>query len=142
MMSQRWMRWAAVAALTAAAWSGAAQAGGTVGTSFPAGFPVIEDASLGKPVIGFGAAGPVQRTPVIFLHGNNDTPFATNCAAYGRMQALAQYLADRGYSTSELWGLGYQGDQCDLAADNTRRSAFAHTVTANVPDLRRFVEAV
>ena len=36
---------------------GAAQAGGTVGTTLPAGFPVIEDTSLGKPVIGFGAAG-------------------------------------------------------------------------------------
>ena len=41
-------------------------AAGTVGTGFPADFPVIEDASLQKPVIGFGAAGPVTRTPVIF----------------------------------------------------------------------------
>ena len=120
----------------------AAQAGGNVGTSLPADFPVIVDASLGKPVIGFGAAGAVARTPVIFLHGNNDVPFATACSANGRIHAFAQYFADRGYSPSELWGLGYQGDQCDLAADNTRRSAFAHTATANVPDLRRFVEAV
>ena len=142
-MNKRSIRWATAAALLAAlVGAGPARAGGTVGTSFPADFPVIEDASLAKPVIGFGAAGPVTRTPVIFLHGNNDTPFATACAVYGRVHALAQYLADRGYSTSELWGLGYQGDQCDLAADNTRRSAFAHTVTANVPDLRRFVEAV
>jgi pimeloyl-ACP methyl ester carboxylesterase len=108
----------------------------------PAGFPVIEDASLGRPVIGFGAAGPVNRVPVIFLHGNNDTPFATSCNPYGRMQALAQHFADNGYSTSELWGLGYQGDQCDLAADQTRRSSIAHTNQANVPDLRRFVRAV
>ena len=93
-------------------------------------------------MIGFGAAGPVHRTPVIFLHGNNDVPFATACSANGRIHAFAQYFVDRGYSPSELWGLGYQGDQCDLAADNTRRSAFAHTATANVPDLRRFVEAV
>ena len=120
----------------------AAQAAGSVGTSFPAGFPVLEDASLGRPVIGFGAAGPVTRTPVIFLHGNNDTPFATACNPYGRMQALAQHLADNGYATSELWGLGYEGDQCDLAADQTRRSSIAHTNQANVPDLRRFVRAV
>ena len=120
----------------------AAQAGGNVGTSLPADFPVIVDASLGKPVIGFGATGAVARTPVIFLHGNNDVPFATACSANGRIHAFAQYFADRGYAPSELWGLGYQGDQCDLAADNTRRSAFAHTATANVPDLRRFVEAV
>jgi len=32
-----------------------ADAGGAVGTSFPADFPVIIDASLGVPVIGFGA---------------------------------------------------------------------------------------
>ncbi|HJV60123.1 MAG TPA: alpha/beta fold hydrolase [Albitalea sp.] len=127
------------AALTVA---GAAHAAGTVGTSLPGDFPVIEDASLGVPVIGFGASGAVTRTPVIFLHGNNDTPYATACNPYGRMQALAQYLADHGYATSELWGLGYQGDQCDLLADQTHRSAAAHTVVANVPDLRRFVQAV
>jgi pimeloyl-ACP methyl ester carboxylesterase len=119
-----------------------AQAAGTVGTSFPAGFPVIEDASLKKPVIGFGAAGPVTRTPVIFLHGNNDVPYATACGPYGRAQAFAQFFADNGYSTSELWALGYQGDQCDLAADQTRRASIAHTNQANVPDLRRFVKAV
>ena len=130
---------ASVAALVLA---GAAHAGGTVGTTLPADFPLIEDASLGTPLLGFGAAGPVTRTPVILLHGNNDTPFATACNPFGRIQALAQYLADNGYATSELWGLGYQGDQCDLLADQTHRSAFAHTDEANVPDLRRFVQAV
>ena len=132
------------AAAMGAALSLAAQAAGTVGTTFPPDFPVIEDASLvGKPVIGFGAAGPVKRTPVIFLHGNNDTPFPTACnPLLGWVQGLAQHLADNGWATSELWGLGYQGDQCDLAADNTRRSGIAHTNAANVPDLRRFVFAV
>jgi pimeloyl-ACP methyl ester carboxylesterase len=113
-----------------------------VGTSFPADFPVIEDASLAQPAIGFGAAGSVTRTPVIFLHGNNDVPFPTACQPYGHVHRLASYLESRGYAPSELWGLGYQGDQCDLLADNTRRSATAHTATANVPDLRRFVAAV
>ena len=125
-----------------AALSLAAQAAGTVGNTLPADFPVIVDTSLGKPVIGFGAAGPVKRTPVIFLHGNNDTPFPTACNPLGWVQGLAQHLADNGYATSELWGLGYQGDQCDLAGDNTRRSGIAHTNAANVPDLRRFVHAV
>lgn len=124
-----------------------ARAAGTVGSSFPADFPVIEDASLQKPVIGFGAAGPVTRTPVIFLHGNNDVPYATPCSpTNGKVQALAQHLADHGWSTSELWGLGYQGDQCDLLAalggDNTKRARIAHSNQANVPDLRRFVAAV
>jgi pimeloyl-ACP methyl ester carboxylesterase len=119
-----------------------AHADGIVGTTFPPGFPVILDASLAKPLIGFGAAGHVDRTPVILVHGNNDTPFATACNPYGAIHALAQYLADHGYAMSELWGLGYQGDQCDLLADQTRRSAEPHTAAANVADLRRFVNAV
>jgi len=132
---------AALAALAATFCLGA-QAAGTVGTSFPPDFPVIEDATLQKPVIGFGAAGAVTRTPVIFLHGNNDSPFPTTCNRFGRMQAMAQYLADNGYATSELWGLGYQGDQCDLPADQTLRARIGHSNAANVPDLRRFVAAV
>ena len=119
-----------------------ASAGDQVGTSFPAGFPVIIDASLGVPVIGFGAAGRVQRTPVVFLHGNNDTPFPTACNPFGYIHAMAQFFADSGYAASELWGLGYQGDQCDLIADQTHRSAGAHSTVANIPDLRRFVQAV
>ena len=115
-----------------------------VGTSFPADFPVIVDASLGTPVLGFGSAeGPVAHTPVVFVHGNNDTPYPTACnPGYGKMQEFANYLLAHGYRPSELWGLGYQGDQCDLLADQTRRSAFAHTSVASVPDLRAFVHAV
>ena len=135
-----WIRHTAT--LTACLCAAVVQAAGVVGSAFPPGFPVIEDTSLAKPVIGFGAAGPVTRTPVILLHGNNDTPFPTACNPYGRIQALAQYLADNGYATSELWGLGYEGDQCDLGVDPTRRSSIAHTNAANVPDLRRFVRAV
>src|SRR6266498_1264875 len=119
----------------------AAQAA-AVGTSFSSGFPTIVDASLGVPVIGFGAAGPVERTPVIFLHGNNDTPYATLCNPYGNIHDFAQYFLDHGYAASELWGLGYQGDQCDLLADQTHRSGVAHTTLANIPDLRAFVHAV
>jgi pimeloyl-ACP methyl ester carboxylesterase len=132
---------AATAAIVLTA-AGGATAAGTVGTTFPLGFPTIADASLGTPVLGFGAAGPVRRTPVIFLHGNNDTPFPTTCNPYGAIHSLAQYLADNGYSPSELWGLGYQGDQCDLLADQTKRSGLAHTTVANIPDLDRFVHAV
>ena len=119
-----------------------APARGQVGTTFPADFPVILDASLGVPVIGFGAAGRVKHTPVIFLHGNNDTPFATACNPFGYIHAMAQFFADHGYAASELWGLGYQGDQCDLGANPTNRSAGAHSTVANIPDLRRFVHAV
>jgi len=132
-------RWAAAGLATLVCL--AAHAGGTVGATLPTGFPAIEDTSLHKPLIGFGAAGPVQRTPVIFIHGNNDTPFPTACNPFGSMQAFAQFFADSGYSTAELWGIGYEGDQCDLT-DPLRRSSIAHTNAANVPDLRRFVAAV
>ena len=132
----------AAAVVVSLAHPASVSASGTVGTSFPPGFPVIIDASLGVPVIGFGAAGPVHHTPVIFLHGNNDTPFPTACNPYGDIHRLAQYLADHGYSESELWGLGYQGDQCDLLAAPTNRSGTAHSTRANVPDLRAFVHAV
>ncbi|HET7339865.1 MAG TPA: alpha/beta fold hydrolase [Methylomirabilota bacterium] len=131
-----------VLALLVLAPAAGAGAGPQVGTSFPPDFPVIVDASLGVPVIGFGAAGPVRRTPVIFLHGNNDTPFATACNPFGYIHNMAQFFADNGYALSELWGLGYQGEQCDLIAQPTNRSGGAHTTVANVPDLRKFVAAV
>lgn len=126
---------------------GAAPGGGpapeTLGTSFPDGFAVPTDASLGVPVLGFGADGPVERTPVVFLHGNNDTAYPTDCnARFGRIHDLAASLLDHGYATSELWGLSYQGDQCDLPAAPTNRSGEAHSTVANVPDLRAFVAAV
>lgn len=129
-------------ALVATVLAGAAGARGAVGTSFPPGFAVPVDASLGTPVLGFGAAGPVTRTPVILLHGNNDTPYPTACNPYGDVADLGSYLLTRGYAPGEVWALGYQGDQCDLLADQTRRSGDAHTATANVADLRAFVHAV
>jgi hypothetical protein len=53
-MSRGW-RSTIVAAVTLALTAGTAAAAtaATVGTSFPAGFPVIQDASLGVPVLGF-----------------------------------------------------------------------------------------
>ena len=119
-----------------------ARASGTIGTTLPADFPVILDSSLGTPLLGFGAPGPIHKHPVIFVHGNNDTPFPTACNPFGQVHAFAQDLADHEYSPSELWALGYQGDQCDLAKDETIRSSTAHTATANVEDLRNFVHAV
>lgn len=114
-----------------------------LGTTLPADFPVIIDESLGAPVIGFGSAeGPVAHPPVVFLHGNNDTPFPTACNPFGDIHNFAQYLLDHGYRPSELWGLGYQGDQCDLVATPTNRSGPAHSTAANVADLRAFVSAV
>src|SRR5438445_699380 len=139
---------AAIFILALCALGGAARAAdphpnGLVGTTFPADFPRIIDASLGVPVIGFGGSqGRVERVPVIFLHGNNDTPFPTPCNPFGYIHNLAQFFLDAGYRSRELWGLGYQGDQCDLITAPTNRSGFAHSTEANVPDLRAFVRAV
>jgi hypothetical protein len=113
-----------------------------VGTTFPPGFPTIENFYLGKPVLGFGARGFIHRVPVIFLHGNNDTPFPTACNPYGDVQSFAQYFADHGYQLSELWALGYQGDQCDLLTTPTDRSGIAHSTAAAVNLLRQFVRDV
>ncbi|MDH4109769.1 MAG: lipase family protein [Gammaproteobacteria bacterium] len=123
--------------------AGVARAQDVIGTAFPASFPVIEDASLGVPVIGFGAVGSATRTPVIFLHGNGGTPYDTSCGMWPTLiRSMAQYFANAGYSGSELWALGYQGTQCDLIDHPVNNSSLAHTNTANVPDLRRFVNAV
>ena len=148
-MTARHLRIAAVvAALLQFGVGGSANAGppgkgAEIGTKFPDRFPVITNFYLGKPVIGFGSdVGRVEHVPVIFIHGNNDTPFATTCSPFGRMQAFAQFFLDHGYHASELWGLGYQGDQCDLLQDNTHRSDISHTTAAAVPILRQFVRAV
>jgi hypothetical protein len=71
---QAWLR-SAVAALAFAA-ATAAHAQVTIGTTLPADFPIVVDASLNKPIVGFGAAGPVTRTPVSLVPaygaGEND----------------------------------------------------------------------
>src|SRR5258708_34206173 len=94
-----------------------------VGTTFPAGFPVIINPYLGVPVIGFGSdQGPTARVPVIFLHGNNDTPFATACNPFGHVQDFAQFFVNHGYRLTEVWPLGYKWDQGDLLRNQQRRS--------------------
>jgi pimeloyl-ACP methyl ester carboxylesterase len=93
-------------------------------------------------VLGFGASGRVKRTPVIFLHGNNDTPSRHPAIALGKVHDLAQAFVDRGYSPSEIWGLGLPGRPVRPGRIATNRSAAAHTTAANVDDLARFVKAV
>jgi pimeloyl-ACP methyl ester carboxylesterase len=61
---------------------------------------------------------------------------------FGSVHNFAQFFAQNGYQASELWGLGYQGDQCDLLQDQTLRSGIAHSTAAAVPLLRAFVHAV
>ena len=67
----------------------------SVETTLPADFPVIINPYLGVPVIGFGSKLPSSRrhVPVIFLHGNNDTPFPTACNPFGYIHNFAEYLS-------------------------------------------------
>lgn len=143
-MRPRLLAGAAVAVLSAVALAVPSGAEGTITESFPEDFPEIIDASLDKPVIGFGGSeGPVTRTPVILLHGNNDSPYPTTCnGGFGHIKKLGQFLLDNGYTPREVWALGYQGDQCDLLTSPTNKSGEAHSAAANVPDLRAFVAAV
>ena len=136
-------RWhTAIAVALALLGAPVASADAPVPTTFPAGFPAIQDAALGTPILGFGAPGPVKRTPVVFIHGNNDTPYPTTCnSSYGFIHNFAQYLHERGYPRSDLWGLGWQGDQCDIMTNPPNRSGHAHTVAANMPDIRAFMSA-
>lgn len=135
------------AALGIAMAAGTAAQAQDIGTSFPPGFVVGADASTGLPWIGFGSdVGTVTRTPVIFLHGNDDVPYhdATTCGRTGvDMRGMAQAFVNAGYAPRELWALGWQGTQCDQATTGWSLSASAsHSVAANVQDLRAFVAAV
>ena len=115
----------------------------TVGNTFPAGFQVPVDASSGDALIGFGGAGPIKRTPVVFIHGNDATPYPTGCGKVAaNMQPMAQYFANNGYKLGELWALGYQGNQCDLIDSPANSAGAAHTHAANIGELADFVRAV
>ena len=127
------------------------QTNAVLGTTLPSDFPIIINPYLGVPILGFGASEsrgrpfegrPFDRVPVIFLHGNNDTPFPTACNPFGYIHNLAQFFLNNGYAPSQLWGLGYQGDQCDLISSPTNKSGIAHSTAAAVPLLRAFVHAV
>ena len=52
----------------------------SVETTLPADFPVIINPYLGVPVVGFGSKllSSRRHLTMIFLHGNNDTPFPTS----------------------------------------------------------------
>lgn len=113
-----------------------------VGTTFPLDFPVPMDAALRAPVIGYGASGSLARVPVVLVHGNNDTPYPTTCNDYGYMTMVAQTLLARGWAPSEIWAVGWQGEQCDLLTTPGVRAGVSHTVAANVADIRDFVAAV
>jgi hypothetical protein len=75
-MTTKHLRIAAITVLLQfGALAAASAAPPSIGTTFPDHFPVIRNFYLGAPVIGFGSnIGRAEHVPVIFLHGNNDTP--------------------------------------------------------------------
>ena len=138
------MRKTLCAAVAAALVLTASAQAATVGTTFPAGFATPTDASLGTPVLGFGAAGPVNANAGDLparqqRHAVSDGP-ATRSS--GTSATQAQFFVDQGYSASEIWGLGYQGDQCDLVRTTLVRSGPTHTTARERPRPARVVQAV
>ena len=90
-------------------------------------------------MLGFGAAGRVAADsgdlpPRQQRHAVPDG-LQRRCGEDPRRSRSA--FVDRGYAPSEVWGLGYQGDQCDLAAvaDEPVRRPLTRRA-ANVDDLR------
>lgn len=140
-----WRQVAAALGITLAAAVGAQAQ--QVGTAFPNGFLSGIDASSGQPWIGFGGdktVTPLVRTPVIILHGNDGTPYATGCGRFSMgVREFAEFLTNNGFAPSEVWALGWQGNQCDQTTFGwTASASHAHTIAANVPDLRNFVAQV
>jgi predicted alpha/beta hydrolase family esterase len=92
---------------------------------FPADFQPPRSHSTGQPMPGFGGGGGgLQRTPVIFVHGNT-------VSARFWLPAREHFLK-AGYTPDELWALGY-------GWDNVR---YFDSHDLSVPSLDRIVEAV
>ncbi len=91
----------------------------------PADFESPRSAETGQPMPGFGGGGGgVDRTPVIFIHGN------TVSARY--WLPVREHFAGSGYSKDELWALGYGWDNVRYFDSND----------LSVPSVERIVNAV
>ena len=92
---------------------------------FPADFVAPVSNETGQPMGGFGGGGGgVQRTPVIFVHGN------TVSAAF--WLPAREYFLEQGYSQDELWALSYGWNNVRYLDSND----------LSVPSLERTVNAV
>jgi pimeloyl-ACP methyl ester carboxylesterase len=105
-------------------------------SGFPPGFPVAVDTAglgKGKRIHGFGGSGPVEKTPIVFVHGNGSDEDA--------FRPVARLLRrDLGYRPSELWSFSLQG--------YPRRSGEVAATGHNTPhengvrDLKAMIDAV
>jgi pimeloyl-ACP methyl ester carboxylesterase len=92
---------------------------------FPADFTPPISNETNQPMVGFGGkGGGVNRTPVIFIHGN------TVSARYWLPDR--EYFKEAGYTDDELWALGY-------GWDNVR---YFDSITLSVPSMDRIVTSV
>lgn len=92
---------------------------------FPADYTPPVSHSTGRPMPGFGGGGGgVQRTPVIFVHGNT-------VSARFWLPVRERFLK-AGYRPDELWALGY-------GWDNVR---YFDSHDLSVPSLQRIVDSV
>lgn len=102
-------------------------------------FPELLDAEWGYRLGGWGGirrGHPIERTPVIFVHGNgedasfwdldNESTLAVN---------VRERFRDEGYTDQELWALSYNGARC---GNNTCQTSNE----VNVADLTAFIDAV
>ena len=115
------------------------RAGGDRGTRrFPAGFATSDGRVARHAGARLRRGGTGTRTPVIFLHGNNDTPFPTACNPFYGQRPGARAVPRRQRLRAErAVGLGYQGDQCDLRGRPDVALGSAHTTPRTSPTCAR-----
>ncbi|MES2682844.1 MAG: chitobiase/beta-hexosaminidase C-terminal domain-containing protein [Pseudomonadota bacterium] len=91
---------------------------------FPPGYTPPLSSETGQPMPGFGGAGPLDHTPVIFIHGN------TVSARY--WLPARRYFKTQGFQDAGLWSLGY-------GWDNVR---YFDSADLSVPSVERMVQSV
>jgi pimeloyl-ACP methyl ester carboxylesterase len=125
---------------------------GPAAAHFPADFPELVDHEWGFRIGGFGGIErglPIERPPVIFVHGNT--------ADHGDWYPVRDDFVAAGWSEQELWALSYNGLGANVSSTEARpnpkaedeRAEMGHDGVSratsnevNVPDLVDFIEAV
>jgi pimeloyl-ACP methyl ester carboxylesterase len=125
---------------------------GPAAVAFAADFPELVDHEWGIPLGGFGGVrrgAPIERVPVIFVHGNTTD--------HGDWYPVRDAFREAGWSDQELWALSYNGlgsnsgraigtpnpeaeeEREEMGWDGRARVT---NNEVNVPDLHDFVMAV
>lgn len=91
---------------------------------FPPNYTPPLSQETGQPMVGFGGSGPLDHTPLLFIHGN------TVSARYWLPSRA--YFKTKGFSDAGLWALGY-------GWDNVR---YFDSADLSVPSVERMVTSV